>query len=89
MTPQDFHEQNAIFGPPVDFDESQVSRIPAWQGTAQGGSCDGQPIIVVAWAPSEAELERIAAGCPIFLTMFGGLSPHMLSTDFHSATHPL
>lgn len=88
MTPIDFPESNTVFGPPPDFTESQVLPIPAWQGNVPGGSCDGQPFVVVAWKPDAAELEVLNSGGAIFLSMFGGLAPHMLTTDFKQATHP-
>lgn len=88
MIPQKFPEANARYGPPEGYEESQVSTIHAWHGECSGGSCDGQKAVVVAWAPTPEELGRLLAGGSIYLTMFGGLAPHMLTADFHSATHP-
>lgn len=88
MTPQKFPEAITTYGPPIGFADSQVVPVPAWHGQATGGSCDGQMMTVVAWKPNEAELEHIRNGALIYLTMFGGLAPHMLTTGFHQATHP-
>lgn len=87
MIPTDFPEANKKFVAPADFDENQVRTIRGYVGTMQGGSCDGQPIVVVAWCPTEEQLVELATGAPIFLTCFGGLPPHMLTTNFHDATH--
>ncbi len=89
MTPVHFPDENKYFKAPPDFEESQVKTIPAFIGSVKGGSCDGQHITVVAWCPTEDELQALAAGHAIYLTWFGlGLVPHMLTTNFHDATHP-
>lgn len=89
MTPQAFPEANKVYRAPEGFEDSQVMPIPVWEGAAKGGSCDGQTIVVVAWKPTLEELQQLAVnGAPIFLSMFGGLAPHMLTTNFHDATHP-
>lgn len=88
MTAEHFPEANARFTAPSDLAESQCLTIPAYQGIVTGGSVDGSPIVVVAWKPSPQELADLVAGKPIFLSCIGGLPPHFLSTDFHSATHP-
>ena len=70
--------------------ESQVMSVPAYRVEAKAGSCDGSPLVVVAWKPEPQELAEIAAGRPIYLTMMcgGGLPPHFLSTDFQRAINP-
>lgn len=88
MTPQNFDEANQVFSPPKDLDESQCISIPAFVGEVKSGSVDGVPLVVVAWRPTSEELDRLNAGCAIFLTMIGGLAPHYLSTTFEEATHP-
>ena len=64
------------------MDESQVASIPAWVGSVDGGNCDGADVVVVAWQPSDEDVARIVAGEPVFLTVFGGLPPHCISTEF-------
>lgn len=89
MNPIHFPEANIRYGPPADLVESQVMTIYAYQGKSQGGSVDGAPVIVVAWQPTPAELERLNQGAPLFLSfMCDGLPPHFPSLDFHAATHP-
>lgn len=83
-----FAQANANFGPPPDLEESQCRTIPAFLGTVQRGSCEGAKLVVVAHMPTPEELARLNAGQPIFLTMLGGLSPHMLTTSFEEATNP-
>ncbi len=77
MTPCEFPQANTIYGPPDDLDESQCQRIHAHKGQAQGRSMDGAEFVVVAWQPNLADLHRLAAGYPIYLTMIGGLAPHL------------
>lgn len=88
MMPVKFDEANCRFGPPSDADESQVQTIHAYRGVIERGSMEGACIVVVAWKPTPQEIERIAAGAPIFLSCLGGLPPHFLSTDFQSAISP-
>jgi hypothetical protein len=88
MTPTTFPEANASYGPPPDLTEAQCMTIPAYHGEAKSGSVDGVRIVVVAWQPSAEELQQLAAGKPIFISMIGGLAPHFLTTDFQQAIHP-
>jgi len=88
MTPTNFPESNSKFGPPPDLAESQCSTIPAYIGEIKQGSVDGVTIVVVAWQPSDLDLETLNKGCPIFLTVIGGLPPHFLTTNFKTATTP-
>jgi len=88
MTPVDFPELNKNFCAPSDMDESQVATLPAYAGQVRGGSCDGVPIVVVAWRPSAEEFQDLVDGKPVFISMFGGLPPHYLTTDFQQAISP-
>ncbi len=88
MTPTTFPQANTAFKAPEDLHEAQVATIPACRITVEGGSLDGVPVVVTAWALSAAELELLNKGEPVYLTFIGGLPPHMVTTDFHSATHP-
>lgn len=88
MTPIVFREANKIIGPPTDLDESQCRSIPAYVSHVKGGSVDGALQVVVAWMPNDADRAAIASGGPVFISMIGGLAPHMLTTTFHDATHP-
>lgn len=82
-----FPECNTNYGPPPDMVESQCRTIPAYQGEIKTGSLEGARIVVVAHKPNAAELAALNAGGTIFLTMVGGLSPHLLTTSFEEATN--
>lgn len=88
MTATTFPEANTVYRPPADLEESQCSSIAAFQDVVQRGSCEGTRLIVVAWQPSERELEDLKAGGPVFLSMLGGLQPHFLTTRFEEAVCP-
>jgi hypothetical protein len=88
MTPTTFPEANTVYGPPSDLEESQCMRIPAFSGTVERGAVEGAPIVVVAWQPTSEDIAAMRLGSPIYISMIGGLAPHFLTTDFHSATHP-
>jgi len=88
MNPTDFPQANAVFGPPMDLEESQCQRIPCYSGKVRGGSVDGSDIVVTAWLPTPEELAVLNAGKPLFLSFLGGLPPHFLTVDFGQATHP-
>lgn len=89
MTPVEFPEANVRFGPPPDLTDSQCLTIFAYRGEVERGSIEGAPVVVTAWKPSPEEIDRILMGEPIYLTFIGGgLPPHYLCTDFHTATHP-
>lgn len=88
MTPCEFPQANTIYGPPDDLEESQCQRVHAYKGQVQGGSVDGAALVVVAWQPDFVDLDRLAAGYPLYLTMMGGLAPHFITTTFIEATSP-
>jgi len=88
MIAQNFPEANAKFGPPDDFEESQVRSVPAHVGEIKQGSCEGQKIVVVCWKPTENELNQLNMGGCVFLTMFNVLVPHCLTTSFEAAVAP-
>jgi hypothetical protein len=88
MQPVQFPEANTRFGPPPDLAESQCRTIYAHVTKANGGSCDGATVVVVAWKPTIEELAKLNSGGLIYLSCSGGLPPHFLCTDFHAATHP-
>jgi hypothetical protein len=88
MSPAKFPESNCKYGPPSDLEESQCRTIPAFRGTATGGSCDGLEIVVVAYHVDEAQLAAMRETGLIYFTMVGGLAPHYPSLSFHDATHP-
>ena len=89
MNPVKFPEANKCFTAPPGYEESQVMTIDAYVGKAEGGSCDGALVVVVAWQPSPEEIQAMQNGAPIFLSCIGGLPAHFLTTSFHAATHPL
>lgn len=89
MIPIKFPESNIAFRPPPDLEESQCGTVHGFTGEIQGGSCDGCPVLVVAYRPTAEELEAINNGACIYLSMISdGLPPHFLTTDFNQATHP-
>jgi hypothetical protein len=88
MTPTEFPEVNARFGPPFGYAESQVMPILAYYGMIERGSMEGDAIVVTAWKPTRDEIAQIASGKPIFLTFVGGLPPHYPSMSFQEATNP-
>lgn len=88
MTPAEFEQANKEFQPPQGMDSSQCSPIRVFVGQAEGGSCDGIPIVVSAWKPSDDELEEMINGQPVFITFVGGLPPHTVSTKFDRAVRP-
>lgn len=85
MTPTNFPQANARFGPPETYDESQIATIYAHNRVIQGGTLDGDTQVIVAWKPSAAEAMEIFQGKPIYLSMIGGLAPHCLTTSFEDA----
>ncbi len=86
MSPADFPQANARYTAPRGYTEEQVRTISAFHGRTQGGSLDGDLMVVTAWQPTPGEAERIARGLPIFLTFLGGLPPHTVTTSFEEAT---
>lgn len=60
--------------------------IPACITDIAGGSVDGHTAVVVAWQPNELDKLRISQGEPIFLSMLGGLAPHVIGTSFEDVT---
>lgn len=87
-SPVKFVEANRVFGPPPDLDESQCRSIEAFVGQAQGGSCDGSPLVVVAYKFTKEEAQVLLEGGLLYFTMVGGLAPHYPSLSFRDATHP-
>lgn len=88
MKPVNFPQATADLGPPPGLAESQVQTVPSFMGIVQRGSLEGSPMVVTAWQPDQADLERLNQGQPVFLTFLGGLPPHMASTDFETAIQP-
>lgn len=80
MEPANFEQANTNFGPPPGMSEGQVRTIPGCRAIVKGGSCDGMPICVVAWKPTPADLLRLQNGGVVYLSVYGGLPPHLLTT---------
>lgn len=83
-----FPESNRVIGPPKGMTEEQVFPVNAYVGEVARGQHEGQLIVVVAWRQDRDDMHRLLRGEPIFLTMFGGLAPHMLTTSFQEAIKP-
>jgi hypothetical protein len=89
MTGIDFPETNITFGPPPHLTELLCLSIRAFQHDVLGGSCDGEPQVVVCYQLEPEEIAFLQQnGGKIFVSMLGGLAPHYLSFDFYNATHP-
>lgn len=88
MSPTVFDEINCNFTPPPTLEESQCAQIRGYHGVVERGSLEGAKVIVVAWKPSDEDLMRLLNGSPVFLSVFGGLPPHMLTTSFAEAITP-
>lgn len=88
MIPVTFEQSNCKFTPPPELVESQCMTINAYRGTVNGGNLDGSMVVVVAWKPSQQEIDDIVSGKPVLLSCIGGLPPHMIVTDFETAIHP-
>jgi hypothetical protein len=84
MTAIDFPQSNTVYKAPPDMDASQVFDIPAHVGDIKGGNIDGSLVVTVAWQPSEEDLAALNAGAPVFVSMIGGLAPHMLHTSIEA-----
>lgn len=84
MIPSDFDESNMTFRSPEDL-EGSCLEIKGYVGEVQGGIFDGSPQMIVAWMPTEEEFDLINEGCPIFLSVIGGLPPHRLCVSFEEA----
>jgi hypothetical protein len=87
MQPTDFPQANVTFGPPPDMTEGQVRPVRAHVGRVSGGSCDGAQLVVTAWFPDAADIQRMIGGGPIYLAFVGGLPPHLAATTFEEATN--
>lgn len=89
MNPTHFPQSNINFVAPPDLEESQCATISGYRGIVTGGSLDDAAISVVAWTPTERELELLKAGKPIFITFVGEIPPHYPSMSFEEATQPV
>jgi len=85
MTPVHFPEANIKYGPPDDMTEAQCGTIHAYVGALMSGTLMGCQVTIVAWKPNEAELDDLLAGKSVYLTVFGGLPPHCITTSCNSA----
>lgn len=88
MRPVHFPEANTHFTPPPDLEESQCLTVSGYSGTVRSGSVDGSQVTVVAWKLTEEEIEALRGGALLYVSMLGGLAPHLLTLSFHDATHP-
>ena len=90
MIPTKFPECNTLFGPPEEFEESQVQKIFACRGIVRQGNLDGMPFIVMGYKPTPEELEELKEGGTIYLSIIGDLlPPHLLTTDFRVASQQI
>lgn len=88
MIPVDFDITNAKFTAPMGYDESQVFTIPAYVGEVPGpNAVEGTPFVVVAWKPTEEDIELIRQGSLVYISQLGGLSPHFLTTKIEEACY--
>lgn len=88
MDPVEMPISNATYGPPAGYQESQVRTVSAYRGEIPGpNSMEGDLFVVVAWKPSEEDLERLRQGGLIYMSMVGGLCPHFLTTNMEEACY--
>ena len=88
MNPTSFPEVNTTFRTPAELSEQQVVPVRGYVHQVAGGSMDGACLCVTCWQPTQAEIESIMEGKPIFLSFLGGVPPHYPSMSFEEATHP-
>lgn len=84
MEPINFPEANVVFGSPEDL-KGSCQDIKGYAGEVKGGVFDGSVQIIVAWQPTQWDIERIVAGRPIFLSVIGSLPPHRMCMSFEEA----
>lgn len=85
MKPTEFVQANTVFMSPPDMPGS-CEEIKGYVGRLASGPFDGAMLAVVAWKPSEEEIEKIKQGQSIFLSFVGSLPPHYVGTSFEEVT---
>lgn len=76
---EDYHPVPATFGAPAGM-EADCS--PAAALVTRGDNATGPEMVVrVGWKPNEIDLAHLAQGGVIWLSMWGGLAPHMLEVQ--------
>ena len=80
MTPTNFPEANCVLNPHPE-DEGSVESTPALMVQLQGGMFDGAVLTVVAWKPSQEEIQEIIEGGFVYFSCFGKVPPHSINTS--------
>lgn len=77
MKPVNFKEANIVYTKPEGWSDDECGDLPVHKGT------DGKhTVLVSAWMPTFADLQRLSEGKPIYLTIVGtGMPPVALSTE--------
>lgn len=77
MKPTNFKEANIIYTKPEGWSDEECGDLPVHKGT------DGKhTVLVSAWMPTFADLQRLSEGKPIYLTIVGNAMPPVsLSTE--------
>lgn len=79
---------------PAPFDQSNAlirtalmgADYPCFRGEVQRGRFEGASILILAWRPEPADLERLNQGGTLYITFPGVYMHHHISTSFAEAT---
>lgn len=78
MRPSDFEGSNAVYRAPAGISKEDCGDLPILRNG---------PLMTSCWIPDDHERAQIAAGGPIFLTVFGSGHPMVsLGTDVPSTS---
>lgn len=71
MESANFERSNCILTPPKGMSEEQCRTIFGWHGKDEGG----KDVIVIRFKPTKEEVESLAAGESIWVTVLGKSPP--------------
>ncbi len=81
MKPAPFDQANALIRTAI-----MRADYPCFRGEVARGRFEGTNILVLAWRPEPADLERLTAGGTLYITFPGVDMHHHISTSFAEAT---
>lgn len=64
-----------VLGKPIDWDQEHPDTSCGSLPILDVGPEHGGPFMVSAWFPSPEEVERLRAGQPIYLSVYGSVHP--------------
>lgn len=78
----DFKHRNGFMGKPEDWKDDECGTLPVAFCDVPIGE-DGRmvPAVISCWKPTPWERDQLAAGCPVFLRVIGGMPPVSLFVD--------